>query len=93
MKLRNSNVLVFGGSSGIGKAVTKKLIASGATVMITGRSEEKVEEVQRQICSSKLYGCTFDICNTKKHLDFLSMRKNNGQIGCICKFGGILSVE
>ena len=44
MKLRNDKILVFGGGSGIGKAVAKRLTDVGAKVLITGRNEKKLKE-------------------------------------------------
>lgn len=40
--LANKNVLITGGSGGIGYAVTKKFLQSGAYVVITGTSEDKL---------------------------------------------------
>ena len=45
MKLRNKNVLILGGGSGIGKAIAVRFIEAGAKVMITGRTEEKLKAV------------------------------------------------
>lgn len=42
MKLRNDRVLIFGGGGGIGKAIAVRLLEAGAKVMITGRTEEKL---------------------------------------------------
>jgi 3-oxoacyl-[acyl-carrier protein] reductase len=49
MDLKNKKILITGGSSGIGKATAKDLIEAGATVMITGRGEEKLNEVAKEI--------------------------------------------
>ena len=43
MKLRNDKILVFGGGSGIGKAIAKRFYDAGAKVLITGRNEEKLK--------------------------------------------------
>lgn len=40
--------VVTGGNSGIGLATAKELAASGATVVITGRSQEKVDAVSKE---------------------------------------------
>jgi 3-oxoacyl-[acyl-carrier protein] reductase len=42
-------VLITGGSSGIGKATAKLLVAKGAIVAITGRDKKKLEEVAQNI--------------------------------------------
>ena len=44
MELRSANVLVTGGSSGIGRAVAKTLTEAGARVAITGRDEKRLTE-------------------------------------------------
>ena len=50
MKIKNSNVLITGGSSGIGKETAKQFIAKGATVVITGRDETKLKSCKRNRC-------------------------------------------
>jgi 3-oxoacyl-[acyl-carrier protein] reductase len=49
MDLGTARVLVTGGSSGIGLATAKALIAKGAKVAICGRSEARVVEASRAI--------------------------------------------
>ena len=49
MELNNKNVLITGGSSGIGKATAKMLIEKGANVAITGRDKTKLEKVAHEI--------------------------------------------
>ncbi|RLD24388.1 MAG: short-chain dehydrogenase, partial [Bacteroidetes bacterium] len=52
MKLKNSKILITGGSSGLGKAMAVALVEQGANVVITGRDKEKLEKVANDI------GCT-----------------------------------
>lgn len=49
MELKNSIALVTGGNSGLGKATAIHLIQNGATVIITGRNQEKTEAVAQEI--------------------------------------------
>jgi 3-oxoacyl-[acyl-carrier protein] reductase len=49
MNLRNATALVTGGSSGIGLAIAKSLIAAGSRVAITGRNESKLNEAAKTI--------------------------------------------
>lgn len=48
MKLENARVLITGGSAGIGLGLAKLFLAAGSRVMITGRSKDKLEEVNQQ---------------------------------------------
>lgn len=69
MKLRNKNVLIFGGGSGIGKAIAIRFIEAGANVLITGRTEEKLKSVANEINSPNLHYKVFDIVDVNKHLE------------------------
>lgn len=69
MKLRNKNVLIFGGGSGIGKAIAIRFIEADANVLITGRTEEKLKSVVNEINSPNLHYKVFDIVDVNKHLE------------------------
>ena len=62
MEINNSRVLITGGSSGIGKETAKQFIAKGATVVITGRNENKLKKVAHEIGAIPL---VFDISDLK----------------------------
>lgn len=72
MKLRNKNVLIFGGGSGIGKSIAVRFIEAGAKVMITGRTEEKLKAVAEEIGSPDLYYNIFDITDIENHAELFS---------------------
>jgi NAD(P)-dependent dehydrogenase (short-subunit alcohol dehydrogenase family) len=61
MKLRSSKIVITGGGSGIGKAVAKRLIDGGASVVICGRNLEKLENAKVQINSDRLAVMKWDI--------------------------------
>ncbi len=60
MNLKNANVIITGGSSGIGKETAKRCVELGAKVLITGRNEEKLEQVADEIGAIPF---PFDISN------------------------------
>jgi NAD(P)-dependent dehydrogenase (short-subunit alcohol dehydrogenase family) len=49
MKLKGADVVVLGGSSGIGFAAAKLAQQEGATVTIAGRSRDKLAQAQREL--------------------------------------------
>ncbi|WP_437373848.1 SDR family oxidoreductase [Maribacter litoralis] len=49
MELKNANVLITGGSSGIGKEIARKFIDKGANVVITGRDAVKLKKVADEV--------------------------------------------
>ncbi|MFC6101672.1 SDR family NAD(P)-dependent oxidoreductase [Olivibacter domesticus] len=54
MNFTNKNVVITGGSQGIGLATAKAFIREGANVWITGRSEESLKKAAEEINSSNL---------------------------------------
>lgn len=57
----NDVVLVTGGSNGIGFAIAKRFVEEGATVVITGRDQIKLDAAVKEISSSRIYSLTWDI--------------------------------
>ena len=49
MKIKDSKILITGGSSGIGKAAAQLLKESGAKVAITGRDKAKLEKTAKEL--------------------------------------------
>jgi len=44
MRLSNANVLITGGSDGIGKSLAKRFLDAGSRVIVTGRNAEKLQK-------------------------------------------------
>lgn len=59
--LKNRNVLITGGTSGIGLAIAKRCIKEGANVVITGRNEEKLKKILSQDNIGQLKGLIWDV--------------------------------
>ncbi len=49
MTFKGSHVLITGGSTGIGFGLAARFVAAGATVLVTGRSVEKLAEAKRAV--------------------------------------------
>ena len=89
MDVKGKNIIVTGGSLGIGKETAKSLAEKGANVLITGRSEERLQNAKLYTNADIL---EFDIAdfdnltqNAKKCLEILDNRVdvliNNAGIG------------
>ena len=89
MNVKGKNIIITGGSLGIGKETARELVKKGANVLITGRSENRLIEA-KNYTGSKII--EFDISdhenlskNAKKCIDILDGRVdvliNNAGIG------------
>ncbi|WDF57601.1 SDR family oxidoreductase [Flavobacterium sp. KACC 22758] len=63
MDFTNKNVLITGGTTGIGLATAKEFIKAGANVWITGRNSENLEKAANEINSQKLKTIVSDTAN------------------------------
>ncbi|MXN92919.1 SDR family oxidoreductase [Flavobacterium sp. Sd200] len=63
MDFRNKNVVITGGSTGIGLATAKAFINAGANVLITGRSEQNLAKATADIDSPNLKTIVSDTAN------------------------------
>jgi len=64
-KFTNKNVLITGGSSGIGLATAKAFVHEGANVWITGRNKQALEEIKADINSDSINILVSDTSNLK----------------------------
>jgi NAD(P)-dependent dehydrogenase (short-subunit alcohol dehydrogenase family) len=61
--LQNKKIVVTGATSGLGLAMAKALAAAGASVLLTGRSEEKIRRAVEEIkpLNEQVRGITMDV--------------------------------
>lgn len=97
MFIKDSHVIITGGSSGIGRETAKEFISKGAKVLITGRDKDKLESVASDIGAIPML---FDIADlesipkkTKEAMELLGGKLdtlvNNAGIGLLAKLGEI----
>ncbi|MBA4852195.1 SDR family oxidoreductase [Emticicia sp. BO119] len=55
--LTNNTILITGGSSGVGLELAKRLAEKNNSVLICGRSKEKLEEAKRQLPEVQVFRC------------------------------------
>lgn len=58
--LDNRTALITGGASGIGYAIAESFLRNGASIIITGRSIEKLEKAKNRLC--------IDLKTTEEHI-------------------------
>jgi uncharacterized oxidoreductase len=82
MKLHNNTILITGGSSGIGLALSKVLIEKGNTVIICGRSEAKLQAAKAQEPRLITYAC--DLGDAKACQDFAqTLRQQHARLNIV----------
>lgn len=91
--LNGKKILITGGSSGIGLAIAKKCLLEGATVLITGRNESKLQYVVDSINSKFLKYLVWDISQIDLFEKKISETKRllGGGIDILVNNAGILS--
>lgn len=72
--LKNKIAIVTGGGSGIGFAITEKLLDMGVQVVITGRNEEKLEKAIEKL--SKLGKVRSQICDIREEEQIRALSKS-----------------
>ena len=61
MKYPLRSVIIIGATSGIGRAVTERLVAEGVRVGIAGRREDRLKEIQEQLGAERVSYRVMDV--------------------------------
>ncbi|HQY19223.1 MAG TPA: SDR family oxidoreductase [Ignavibacteria bacterium] len=87
MKIKDSRILITGGSSGIGKAAAVLLSQSGAKVAITGRDKDKLDKTAEETGSLAIHADVSNEDDIKKTYEI--MMKEFGGLDCLVNNAGI----
>jgi NAD(P)-dependent dehydrogenase (short-subunit alcohol dehydrogenase family) len=77
--LQNKNIVIIGGTTGLGLSAAKAFVANGANVIVVGRHEESVTEAKK-ILGSNAEAISGDATNPATAINAINT--------CIEKFGG-----
>lgn len=89
--LKNKNIIITGGSRGLGYSIAKKALEEGANVLIVGRDKTRLMDAAKSLGNNCHY-LTFDISNIQDIPEFIvkCVEKFNGnKIDCLVANAGI----
>ncbi|MCL2017586.1 MAG: 3-oxoacyl-[acyl-carrier-protein] reductase [Alphaproteobacteria bacterium] len=86
--LKNKTALVTGATGGIGEAIAKGLSAQGATIVLTGRNESKLNELANQIHGSIVIPTNLDATGAAADLIVKTIEKA-GKIDILVNNAGL----
>tara|TARA_Y100001935_G_C17105944_1_gene408382 strand:- start:5 stop:742 length:738 start_codon:yes stop_codon:yes gene_type:complete len=87
--LKNKNIIVTGGTGGIGHSIIKKLHGFGVNVLASGTNVEKLEELKKNFNNIKTL--KFDISQSDSIESFIenASKELDGKLDCIINNAGI----
>lgn len=83
--LKDKNIIVTGGGSGLGKSMSRYFLQLGANVAITSRNQEKLDAAATELNEHSKFGkCIAISCDVRHYEDVVSMYENaKSQLGPI----------
>ncbi|MGG3625091.1 SDR family oxidoreductase [Bacillus gobiensis] len=94
LQLKNKLVIVTGSTAGIGKAAAKAFLEEGATVIINGRSSEKVSAVVEELSSfGTVHGIAADLANQDESKSFVEKASDIGEVDVLVNNLGFFEVK
>ena len=91
--LKGKKVLITGGSTGIGYSIAKKCVQEGATVVITGRNNDKLTAAKEKINNPLLKILVWDISQISQIEENIVKTREllNGEIDILVNNAGIIN--
>lgn len=81
LNLKGKLAVVTGSTGGIGKETAKSFLQEGATVIVNGRTEEKVQKVVDELSAfGTVHGIAADLSNLEGSNDFISKVNEIGPV-------------
>ena len=85
--LRNKYALITGGTSGIGLAIARAFLESGASVVIAARRKDKLEDSVKELClclhsGQSIKAVCLDCSNPQSFSEAIDQAEK--EIGCTC---------
>jgi 3-oxoacyl-[acyl-carrier protein] reductase len=90
--LKGRNAIITGAGSGIGLAIAKTFITSGATVVGVGRSKEKLEAAKKEINSERFIPFAYnvaDVNNLSETITQIESLLRDGNIDILVNCAGV----
>ena len=93
MKLdfKNKNVIITGGTSGIGKVAAANFLDKGANVLVLSSTKKRVEESKKSLRSGNLSALVADVSDTKSYSKIGTFIRNKfkGRVDILINAAGI----
>lgn len=89
MKLKGKTILITGGTAGIGLEAAKQFLANGATVIITGRNQEKLNAAKKLYPA--LTAIKSDVANEEDARSLFNQVRELGGIDILYNNAGVVS--
>jgi NAD(P)-dependent dehydrogenase (short-subunit alcohol dehydrogenase family) len=92
-RLTNKVAIITGGNSGIGFATAQRFLEEGATVVITGRDQAKLDAAVKQLNHSKLSAIKADAASPKEMQHaYENVQKRHGNVDILFLNAGVAPV-
>lgn len=89
MEIKNKTVLITGGGSGIGLEATRQFLENGVKVIITGRSQAKLDDAKKQFPTITIFNS--DVANAEEAKKLYSQIEAMGGIDILYNNAGVIS--
>lgn len=91
LNFKNKNIIITGGTSGIGKVVAANFLDKGASVLVISSTKKKVEECKKSFSSGDLSALVADVSDTKSYSKIRAFIKNKfkGKVDVLVNAAGI----